>query len=227
VCAAHSATAWSLVQAYRTRRDHPIGIALGDRLAAWAADNRASLRQVPTMPPGIDDRPADVWEPLIAVADAAGGHWPRSARSACSGLAGAGQSREASLGIRLLTDLRDVFGGNDKQLPTSTILERLHDLDEAPWADLRGKPLDALGLSRRLSQYGIRSKNLAVGDHRLKGYTAEDLHDAWARYIPPSEEQDGATGATAATPVALVAPVADVHAPGLYGWDAEAQEARA
>jgi hypothetical protein len=27
----------------------------------------------PEMPPGVTDRPADVWEPLLTVADAAGG----------------------------------------------------------------------------------------------------------------------------------------------------------
>jgi hypothetical protein len=30
----------------------------------------------PVMPEGVTDRPADVWEPLLAVADAAGGDWP-------------------------------------------------------------------------------------------------------------------------------------------------------
>ena len=37
----------------------------------------------PVMPDGITDRPADVWEPLLAVADAAGGDWPQTGRFAC------------------------------------------------------------------------------------------------------------------------------------------------
>lgn len=30
----------------------------------------------PDMPDGVTDRPADVWETLLAVVDAAGGTWP-------------------------------------------------------------------------------------------------------------------------------------------------------
>ena len=34
----------------------------------------------PVLPKGIEDRDADVWEPLLAVAELAGGHWPERAR---------------------------------------------------------------------------------------------------------------------------------------------------
>jgi len=71
-------------------------------------------------------------------------------------------SREGSLGIRLLGDLREVFQGAD-QLHTATLLERLHKLDEAPWSDLRGKPLDARGLAYRLGAYGVGSKDVRIG----------------------------------------------------------------
>lgn len=219
------------VQPFRARLDEPLGHALRDELEEWASARHGELREIPVMPPGVEDRPADVWEPLLAVADAAGGHWPGSGRSACSALAKAGVSREASLGIRLLTDLHTVFNGEDK-LPTTTILERLHGLDESPWDDLRGKPLDARGLAYRLGQYGITSKNVVVGDTRPKGYSSEDLHDAWRRYLPqhdhPDVEQhdhldgggrgpgvpDSATSATSATSppeVAAVAAVADLR----------------
>ncbi len=54
---------------------------------------------------------------------------------------------KGSIGIRLLTDLRDyVFKGIDR-LPTVAVLDRLHSLEEAPWADMSGKPLDARGLA--------------------------------------------------------------------------------
>ena len=36
----------------------------------------------PGAPEGIEDRDADVWEPLLAVAELAGGHWPERARVA-------------------------------------------------------------------------------------------------------------------------------------------------
>jgi len=154
----------------------------------------------PDMPAGVEDRPADVWEPLLAVADAAGGQWPGTARTACVELCRVAESREASLGVRLLADVRDVFddAGDPEGLPTSVILERLHQLDEAPWADLRGKPLDARGLARRLTTYGVGSVNTKTADARvLKGYRREHLWDAWTRYLPPRPRR-AATSATSA-----------------------------
>ncbi|MYS40870.1 DUF3631 domain-containing protein [Streptomyces sp. SID5998] len=195
---------------YRRRVHEKQGHALRDRLAAWAATVHDQVAEAwPEMPEGVSDRPADVWEPLLAVADAAGGHWPERARAACVELIkAAGEGNEASLGVRLLTDLRDkVFCGADR-MPTAAILEVLHGLDDAPWADLNddGKPLTARGLSKLLSQYvrpdntPIRPRGIRVGSGTPKGYYAEDLTDAWARYCPPPPEKS-ATSATAATPL--------------------------
>ncbi|MGI5138172.1 DUF3631 domain-containing protein [Streptomyces sp. CA-106110] len=194
---------------YRRRVHERQGHALRDRLADWAATVHDEVAQAwPEMPDGVSDRPADVWEPLLAVADAAGGFWPERARAACVELIKAAQEGdEASLGVRLLTDLRDrVFCGADR-MPTAAILEVLHGLDDAPWADLNddGKPLTARGLSKLLSQYvrpdntPIRPRGIRVGSGTPKGYYAEDLTDAWARYCPPPPEKS-ATAATAATP---------------------------
>jgi hypothetical protein len=87
------------------------------------------------MPPGIQDRDSDVWEPLLAVADAAGGDWPERAR--CSAVALVAASRESvpSLGVRLLADLRTVFGDRTT-MPTDQIVAALTALDEAPWAEI-------------------------------------------------------------------------------------------
>ncbi|MFF8968230.1 DUF3631 domain-containing protein [Streptomyces sp. NPDC014995] len=194
---------------YRRRVHEKQGHALRDQLAEWATTVHDQVAEAwPEMPEGVSDRPADVWEPLLAVADAAGGHWPERARAACVELIKAAQQGdEASLGVRLLTDLRDkVFCGADR-MPTAAILEVLHGLDDAPWADLNddGKPLTARGLSKLLSQYvrpdntPIRPRGIRVGSGTPKGYYAEDLTDAWARYCPPPPEKS-ATSATSATP---------------------------
>jgi hypothetical protein len=177
---------------------------LAARLAAWMGHAAAGLAgSYPEMPPGITDRPADVWEPLLAVADAAGGDWPKRAREACTELAAAAETGEASLGVRLLTDLREAFG-TDTELSTSVILDRLHALDESPWAALgrHAKPLDARGLAARLRAYGIKSDNLprADGGARLKGYFAASLADAWTRYVPGT--RISAPSAPPATPQA-------------------------
>jgi len=184
------------VEAFRTRIHVREGNQLRDRLAKWAETVQDTISGTfPEMPDEVTDRPADVWEPLIAVADAAGGDWPRRAREACLTLVKASQANDkGSIGIRLLTDLRDhVMTGIDR-LPTVAILDRLNALDDAPWADFNGKPLDSRRLSRMLSEYvtadgdPVASRNIKTGGSVLKGYYATDLHDAWQRYCPSPPE---------------------------------------
>lgn len=94
-------------------------------------------------------------------------------------------SRTASLGIRLLSDLRDIFtdAGMPDAIHTADLLEQLHAIPEAPWADLYGKPLNDRGLANRLGRYQIEPKQVRVGDRSRKGYTRESLWDAWQRYL--------------------------------------------
>lgn len=178
------------VEPFRRRLHEMDGASLSGRLADWANHVRSVVADAwPVMPAGVEDRPADVWEPLLALADAAGEHWPTTARAACVELCKVAESREASLGVRLLTDLRGVFGESDR-LPTEAILDALHKLDEAPWGDLRGKPLDPRGLARRLRQYEVSSTKVKVDGKSLQGYRREELWDAWNRYLPaPIPEQ--------------------------------------
>jgi hypothetical protein len=62
------------VHPFRIRQASADARPLAARLAAWALQSAAKLAEsYPDMPPGVTDRPADVWEPLITVADAAGG----------------------------------------------------------------------------------------------------------------------------------------------------------
>ncbi|NUV80302.1 DUF3631 domain-containing protein [Streptomyces sp. CAI-155] len=184
------------IEPYRTRIHEKEGFALRDRLATWAEQVSEQVMNVwPTMPEGVTDRPADVWEPLLAVADAAGGDWPDRAREACVVLVAASKANDkGSLGIRLLADLRDHIMVGIDRLPTVAILDRLNALDDAPWADLHGKPLDNRRLSKMLAEYmtadnePITSRNIKTAGSVLKGYYAADLRDAWARYLPPPPE---------------------------------------
>ena len=175
------------VEPFRRRKHEPVGRALHDRLAAWALadDHQAALGLAePDLPAGLVDRPADVWEPLIAIADHAGDTWPLRARAAAVELNQLRADHEPSQGVRLLADVRAVFGAADK-LPTATLLDRLHHLDEAPWASYAGgRPLDARRLADQLREYGVQSKVIRVGDLTPRGYTRADLDDAWTRYLP-------------------------------------------
>ena len=186
------------IEPYRRRQYEDEGTALRERLEAWADAILDSVTGVwPEMPPGIADRDADVWEPLLAVADAAGGDWPTLAREAAVTLVTDAKQSTPSLGIRLLSDLRAVFGDHDA-LSTEAILHALHQIEEAPWGDLRGKPLDARGLANRLKPYGITSGPVRIGAQVAKGYKRSDLWDAWERYLslPPIERVTRVTSVT-------------------------------
>jgi uncharacterized protein DUF3631 len=180
------------VEPFRRRLHRYDGEDLRDRLTDWTEQVRDKVTgDYPDLPTGITDRPADVWEALISLADAADGEWPKRARAACVELVKAAQSTDSgSLGVRLLADLQTVFStsqdllGTAPHLFTETILERLRAIDEAPWSDLKGKPLDSRGLANRLKGYGVKSKKVRVGKMTRQGYSAEDLHDPWRRYLP-------------------------------------------
>jgi hypothetical protein len=183
------------VEPFRSRIHSRDGMAIRDQIALWAKSLPSQIVDWPELPPEIQDRDADVWEPLIIIADAVGGTWPERARLAAKALVTADKDAEPSLGVRLLADLRAVFGGA-RDMTTKAILMALIGLEESPWGDRRGKPLDERGLAKRLRAYGIRSKG--VGDaSRLKGYTSADLSDAWARYLPPSPDKSAPSAPTA------------------------------
>lgn len=190
------------VEPFRRRLHEAEGYALRDQLADWAPGAIDALADAwPELPEGITDRPADIWEPLVAIADLAGGDWPARARVAAVALVAASMAGTPSLGIRLLSDIRAVFGDADS-MATADLLTALHCIEEAPWGDLKGKPLDARGLSGRLRVYDVRPSNIRQGTGVVKGYRREDFADSWSRYLSPLGQTPyvSATSATSATP---------------------------
>ena len=157
------------IEPYRRRLVEADGWTLHDRIAAWAASSAASI-DWPELPEQITDRNADLWEPLIAVADAVGGSWPSRSRVSAVTLVSEARDVEPSLGIRLLADLRGIFGGVE-ELPSKAVLQGLHSLAESPWMEIKGKMLDERGLAHQLRQFGIRSKTIRTGA------TSRDMHE--------------------------------------------------
>lgn len=186
------------VEPFRRRVHGGEGERLRERLVAWTAEIELSVTGAwPQMPPSIADRDEDIWEALLAIAEAAGGDWPERARVAAVALVADSKRSTPSLGIRLLSDLRLIFGEGET-LATEHILSELHKLEEAPWGDLRGKPLDARGLARLLRPYDVKPTNVRTLRSVVKGYRREDLHDGWQRYLP-ALHNEAATSATSAT----------------------------
>jgi hypothetical protein len=157
-------------------------------LIAWCETHRDEIADAePTLPAGIEDRAADIWEPLVAIADAAGGDWPKRARDAAVALTKSGVEETQSRGVTLLEHIREAIG-QEPYIATTTLLDRLRERDESPWRDIKGKPLDSRGLALRLKGYGIKSKTVRVSGSTPKGYDSADFADAWKRYLAPSQD---------------------------------------
>ncbi|MFD8609966.1 DUF3631 domain-containing protein [Streptomyces sp. NPDC059631] len=187
---------------FRSRYSVPELNALRDRLTAWLTPMRSTAESlVPHMP--VEDRAADTWEPLVIVADLAGGHWPSRARAACLAMTRneVVQDEQTTLKTRLLRDVRRVFEqeGHKEALRSQDLLAALLQDAEAPWAEYGTKGLNAYHLANLLRDFGISPANHRFENGRqAKAYARNQFLDAWARYCP-----DPAQPAPAAAEAAL------------------------
>ena len=174
-----------VVEPYRRSIHSPEGYALRERIASCAAKIASTINPCPDMPEGVTDRAADIWESLIAIADAAGGEWPERSRVTAVTFVTLLRETNPSLGVRLLSDLRHIYQ-DESVKSTEAILAALFTLPESPWADIKGKPLNDRGLAKRLRPYDIIPKVVRIGFNTARGYAREDFADAWARYLGPA-----------------------------------------
>jgi Protein of unknown function (DUF3631) len=186
------------------------------QLEAWTTAELETLKMSrPARIEGVRDRTMEVWRPLLAIAEVAGEAWAARARRAALGLME--DDDEPSLGLLLLEDTRTVFKEKER-MSTADLVAMLADLEESPWGEWWLDPKTGAlnrGAPRRLAQllrpYGIRSRNVRIGDRTPKGYQREDFADAWERFLPPRPSATSATSATTAPlSQADAADVADV-----------------
>jgi hypothetical protein len=160
---------------------------LRSRLARFADDSAPAIAVArPPIIPGLNDRANDAWEPLLAIADLAGEHWPKIARQAAIALHGL-EGEAPSVNAELLADIKTVF--DDKRaskLFSADLLEALIADEEAPWATWnRGKAISPRQLSARLADFGVKSKDIRIGITNKKGFDKADFLDAFGRYLTP------------------------------------------
>lgn len=167
------------------------------RMTARFSDDAALDIQAarPAIIQGLNDRANDCWEPLLAIAEAAGGDWPRLARQAAITLHGI-EEDAPSIGAELLRDIKTIF--DDKRaikIFTADLLDALTEDDEQPWATWnRGKPISPRQLASKLADFGIKSKQIRIGSVTgKKGFEADDFKDAWGRYLSPATPEKSST----------------------------------
>ena len=147
----------------------------------------------PEMPNGLNDRAADIWEPLLVLADLAGGEWPRLAREAAQGLSG-GMAESNVIGLLLIHIFAEFRKRASGRMFSRDLVAELNAYGNRPWAEgLKGERIDEYWLANQLRRYGVRPKTLWVQGVAAKGYVREDFEEVFRRYITPKDVEE-ATG---------------------------------
>src|SRR5262245_12291951 len=155
------------------------------KLARWMVDNAVILREAkPSFPPGFNNRIRLNWRMALAIADLAGGEWPKRVREAALELET--DRDEPSEEIRLFAALRDGWGRAEEQ--TSEGLCKALATYSGEWADFRGKgPISPHQLAALLRPFGIRPIHglhpTGRSDQTRGGYRRAQFENAWARLL--------------------------------------------
>ena len=149
----------------------------GDRLASGATP-RPPRSRLAGHARGVEDRDADVWEALLAVADLAGGHWPLTARD--------GRVRSGHRIAAATAEYRGAAAARHQDrvrrhrrstsYPPRTSFRGLVNMPESPWTTIRkGEPIDPRSLASRLRKYGI-VEAAPHGPGSVEGLFARSVH---------------------------------------------------
>ena len=181
------------------RRDNKEFADLRSQAKRWAADNFDKLTDPdPEMPENLNDRAADNWRPLLAIADLAGGDWPTRAREAAGVLSG--EAHNDAMGIELLKDIKAAFGDTEAMRSVDLVAKLAAD-PERPWAEWKhGKPLTQNQLARLLKSFCIVSETVHIpGLSDAKGYQRTHFEEPWNVYCPGQNTPSAQSGTSEAS----------------------------
>ena len=169
---------------------------LAAKLARFSMDYSEQVRQArPHLPPSLNDRAQDNWEPLLAIATVAGPEWLEVATQTALKISGT-ESAAQSIGVELLTDIREIFEEKEvDRISTADLIKALIEDDEKPWATFnRGMQIRPRQLANRLKGYDIASKTVRFNSILTsKGFEKKQFEEAFSRYIPITPPSKGNT----------------------------------
>jgi hypothetical protein len=183
---------------FRKRQALDDSASIRDMLSSWAQKEAtiSELRDArPIIPERLGDRQTDICEPLIAIADYAGGEWAERARKSLEKLCGDQEGEDDSLGVKLLQAIRSIFAATaNERLSSADLLKELVESEnDGPWASWWERDLregntrgPAAKLSRLLKQFNVKGSHvIRIDENRTaRGYMAEDFREIWERYCP-------------------------------------------
>jgi len=164
------------------------GEPLRRKCARFILDHAAGITAArPGIPASLNDRAADIWEPLLALADLAGGEWPNLARQAAVTLST--PAPESSAINSLLIDIWTVFiRFHADRIFSFDLVRLLSQTDERPWkAGKKPHHITEQWLAGQLKPFGVRPRNLVIASEQRKGYLQADFMEVFRRYVSKSE----------------------------------------
>jgi hypothetical protein len=176
-------------QKYR-RQDRANARSLHDAIETWSKDAelQETLRESqPQMPESLTDRQEDIWEPLLAIADAIGGEVPELARAAARTLC-ANHDDEPERDATQLGAIKKVVG-NLSRITSADLIDGLWEADALPSRLMEDeKPnYKKIGhwLSKLIKSYGGKpARQLDFDGQNARGYEAAELKELFDRYCP-------------------------------------------
>lgn len=155
------------IDPWRERLHGPIAKSLAKSMAFWGQENVSHLAESwPDLPDGVEDRAADIWEPLLATAESIGPEWTERAFNACKTFVlseAPSDSRPISPVQRLLMDLAKVFTEDMETIGTANLLAKLSNVNPY-WAGIPNPKSAAMELASMLSPMGIKPVKVWVED---------------------------------------------------------------
>jgi hypothetical protein len=149
------------------------------------------LNPDPEMPATLRNRFTDNWRPLLSIADSL--DWGTKAREAM--MIFAREYQDADAKILLLTDIRKAFTAcRLDRMSSKTLLDALHEIDDADWKEFRGTAgdqqphkLKESELASMLRDFFIRPRSIwplrrTSKDKSAKGYRRSWFEEAWDKY---------------------------------------------
>jgi putative DNA primase/helicase len=168
------------------------GTVLQRKCMRWAQDNTEAISHVPPM--NVDecatDRQEDVWEPLVAVAQVAGGVWEKRIRLAARQLTGNSDGASETVAHRLLAAFQSFFAEDGDRADTKTIIVKLNEAED--FSDVNyGRGLTPQYVAKLLKPYGIEPRVHKMKDGKpARGYSREDCEQAFTTYLSNAHPKD-------------------------------------
>lgn len=161
---------------------------LAKKLARFAQDYADKVEHSkPNLPEALNDRAQDNWEPLLSIAEIAGGNWPKIAITAALKISNQHEQSQ-SISIELLSDIQEIF--ETKQIDRITSAELITELckdEEKPWATFnRGMQIKPRQIASKLKEFNIISNTIRIGMVTAKGYLKSQFTDTFERYLSSS-----------------------------------------